>query len=452
MSTSRRRIAVVGSGISGLVAARLLHPHHDLSVFEAGPRIGGHTHTHALQRPAGPVSVDTGFIVFNERTYPAFTRLLEILGVASQPSEMSFSVRCDRTDLEYNGTSLDTLFAQRRNLLRPSFWRMLRDILRFNREAPELLERPDESLTLGDYLERGGYSRPFVEHYVVPMGAAIWSAEPRRMLAFPALTFVRFFQNHGMLSIDDRPVWRVVTGGSQRYVERLIEPFADRIRTATPVRSVRRHATGALLSLPDGSIEAFDEVVLATHSDQALRLLADPSEAEREILGAIPYQPNEAVLHTDVGQLPRRRKAWAAWNYHLPREPRQRLSVTYDMNILQGLHTDETFCVTLNPATPIDPGRVIARMDYTHPIFTREGIAAQRRKPEISGERHTWYCGAWWNHGFHEDGVQSALDVARGFGVSSIEGAAPPWSTTPAGAGDDSRGAAAATGTLERVA
>jgi predicted NAD/FAD-binding protein len=419
-----QRIAVIGSGVSGLVTARLLHPDHDVTVFEAAPRLGGHTHTHELERPGGPVTVDTGFIVFNERTYPNFMRMLELLGVESRQSDMSFSVRCDRTGLEYNGTNLDTLFAQRRNLLRPSFLGMIRDILRFNRHAPRLLEGDDESLTLGDYLRRERYGRAFVEHYIVPMGAAIWSAEPARMLAFPALTFVRFFHNHGMLSVDDRPTWRTVSGGSLRYVEALVAPFADRIRLATPITSVARGPGHAELELADGTRERFDGVVLAVHSDQALALLSDPSIDEREILGAIPYQPNEAVLHLDTQTLPRRRKAWAAWNYRIPVASQERLSVTYDMNILQGLAGDDTYCVTLNPCTPIDPAKVLKRLSYTHPIFTREGIAAQRRHAEVSGRNRTWYCGAWWGYGFHEDGVVSALDVARDFGVDGIDGLA----------------------------
>ncbi|MHC5212464.1 MAG: NAD(P)/FAD-dependent oxidoreductase [Planctomycetota bacterium] len=418
------RIAVVGTGISGLVAARLLHPDHELTVLEAASRVGGHTHTHTVVRDGRPLAIDTGFIVYNERTYPAFTRLLEILGVATQPSEMSFSVRDERSGLEWNGTNLDTLFAQRRNLVRPSFWRMLADVARFNREAPSLLDAPDEELSLGDWLSERRYSRAFVEHYIVPMGAAIWSARPDRMLSFPALAFVRFFRNHGMLSLRDRPQWRVVSGGSARYVERLIEPFREAIRTDSAVASIRRHDDHVELTTQAGEHARYDRVILAVHADQALAMLADPSDAEREILRAIPYQENEAVLHTDTSQLPRRRKAWAAWNYVIPADSQERLSVTYDMNILQGLETPETYCVTLNPSAPIDPAAVIARMTYHHPVFDAAGVAAQARHAEIDGTRRTHFCGAWWGYGFHEDGVQSALAVARSFGIEGIEAAA----------------------------
>jgi len=433
----RLRLAVVGTGVSGLVAARLLHPNHDVTVLEAAPRLGGHVHTHDVELDGRSVAVDSGFIVFNRTTYPRFTRLLELLGVASRPTSMSFSVRCERTGLEYAGSSLDALFAQRRNLVSPRFWGMLGGILRFHREAPRLLERPDETLTLGEYLERGRYGRAFVDAYVVPMGAAIWSAEPRRMLDFPAVTFVRFFTNHGMLSIRGRPVWRTVTGGSRRYVDALVAPLADRVRTDAPVTSLRRTPGSVVLRVADGPAETFDGVVVATHSDRALRLLDDPTPAERAVLGAIPYQENEAVLHTDARQLPARRRAWAAWNYHVPREPRARLAVTYDMNVLQGLDAVQRACVTLNPAGPIDPARVLARMTYHHPVFTPAGIAAQRRRAELD-EPRTWFCGAYWGYGFHEDGVRSALDVTRDFGAGDIEDAAlagsrrPVFATRPA--------------------
>ncbi|MFT7465555.1 MAG: putative NAD/FAD-binding protein [Pseudohongiellaceae bacterium] len=420
------RVAIVGTGISGLVAARLLCTRHDVTVFEAADRLGGHTHTREIVHDGHPWSVDSGFIVYNERTYPNFVRLMEILEVETQESEMSFSVRDEVSRLEWCGTNLDTLFAQRRNLLSPGFWRMIRDILRFNRESRGLLDGDDEQLTLGAYLSAGGYSRRFIEHYIVPMGAAIWSASPEAMLEFPALTFVRFFDNHGMLSIDERPVWRVVSGGSAQYLERLVQPFRDAIRTQSPVTRVRRLEQGVEVTVGDGQPEPFDAVVLAVHSDQALRMLADPSSAERDILGALPYQRNEAVLHTDDRLLPTSRRARAAWNYVLPRDAQGTVSVTYDMNVLQGLDAPVTFCLTLNPSQDIDPDKVIERLTYQHPVFNAEGIAAQRRRDEIDGQRGTHFCGAYWGYGFHEDGVRSALHVARQFGIESLEAAALP--------------------------
>ena len=406
------RIAVVGAGIAGLVAARRLCGEHEVTVFEAGGHAGGHTHTHDIEHEGRRHAVDTGFIVFNERTYPRFCALLGELGVASQPSRMSFSVRDEACGLEYNGTSLNALFAQRANLLRPSFLGMVRDILRFNREAPRLLAGPGGELPLGALLERGRYGRAFVAHYLVPMGAAIWSTDPRSMLDFPARFFVRFLHNHGMLSVNDRPVWRVVRGGSARYVEKLVAPYRDRLRLATPVLSLRRLADGVVVATRHGA-ERFDAAVVACHSDEALRLLADPSPAERAVLGAIPYQRNDAVLHTDTRLLPRRRLAWAAWNYHvLPREGGG-VALTYHMNILQGLVSREPFLVTLNRPEAVDPSKVLRRMTYHHPLFTPAGVAAQARQAELNRGRRTYYCGAYWRNGFHEDGVVSALDAVE---------------------------------------
>lgn len=410
------KIAVIGTGIAGNVAAWHLSRAHEITVFEAGGHVGGHTHTHAVEQAGKVYNVDTGFIVFNDWTYPNFIRLLDELGVASQPSSMSFSVRDQRSGLEYNGTSLNTLFAQRRNLLRPPFWRMLRDILRFNRAAPALLDQPGDELGLGDYLAAHGYSREFVEHYIVPMGAAIWSTDPDRMLRFPARFFVRFFHNHGMLSVDARPQWRVVRDGSARYVEKLTAPFRDRIRLDTPVEWVRRLPGQVLVKARGLDTERYDAVFLACHSDQALRLLADPSAPEREVLGAIPYQRNEAVLHTDTRLLPRKRLAWAAWNYHVLPENRGRVALTYNMNILQSLDAPTPFLVTLNHSDAIDPARIIRRLAYDHPLFTPQGVAAQARQREINGPLHTYFCGAYWRNGFHEDGVVSALSALEHFG------------------------------------
>ncbi|MFO1407007.1 MAG: FAD-dependent oxidoreductase [Steroidobacteraceae bacterium] len=408
------RIAIVGAGIAGNVAARELSREHEITVFEAGDHVGGHTHTHEIEAHGRTWHVDTGFIVFNDRTYPKFIRLLNELGVASQESSMSFSVRDEAADLEYNGTSVNSLFAQRRNLLRPSFLGMVRDILRFNREAPRLLESPGGELPLGDMLARGRYGRAFVDHYVVPMGAAIWSTDPASMMRFPARFFVRFLHNHGMLTVDDRPVWRTVAGGSARYVERLVAPFRDRILLSTPVEQLRRIPGGVLVKPRGHEALRFDAAFLACHSDQALALLADPSPAEREVLSAIPYQANEAVLHTDTRLMPRRPLAWAAWNYHVRPEPGP-VALTYNMNILQRLDAPQPFLVTLNRTDAIDPGRVLRRITYHHPLYTPASVAAQARHREIDGERATYYCGAWLRNGFHEDGVASALEAVRHF-------------------------------------
>lgn len=408
------RIAIIGSGIAGNVAAHHLHREHDIAVFEAGGHAGGHTHTHDIELDGRRWAIDTGFIVFNDRTYPNFIGLLDELGVASQESSMSFSVRVEAGGLEYNGTTLNSLFAQRRNLLRPSFLGMVREILRFNREAPALLESAAAELTLGAFLEHGGYGRPFIDHYLVPMGAAIWSTDPQRMLGFPARYFVRFLHNHGMLSVNDRPVWRTIRGGSREYVRRLTAPFAPRIRLRTPVRGLRRFASHVLVETDHGA-ERFDAAFLACHSDQALALLRDPTGPEREALGAIGYQENEAVLHTDARLLPRRRLAWAAWNYHVPAAPRERVALTYNMNILQRLDAPQTFCVTLNRSEAIDPARVLKRIVYHHPLYTPAAVAAQARQRELNGARRTYYCGAYWRFGFHEDGVVSALDALGHF-------------------------------------
>ncbi len=410
------RVAIVGSGISGLVVAHLLHPHCEITLFEADDRIGGHTHTHSLEQQGLSYAVDSGFIVYNERTYPNFIRLLDQLGVETQPSDMSFSVQSAASGLEYNGTSLNRLFAQRRNLLRPSFHRMLRDILRFYREAGELLEGFNHTTTLGEYLEQNRYGDEFVNDHIIPMGAAIWSADPARMHEFPAQNFVRFFHNHGFLQRKDRPRWRVVRGGSQRYVDALTRPFAERILLSTPVESITRRQAGVEIRCKQCDPQRFDEVVIATHSDQALQMLADPSPAEREILGAIGYQRNDTTLHSDARLLPRQRRAWASWNYYLPSGPSPLPTVTYNMNILQTLRSPKPFCVTLNRDSEIDSEQIFDRMVYHHPIFNRAALEAQGRRDEISGINRTHYCGAYWGYGFHEDGVVSGLAVARHFG------------------------------------
>jgi uncharacterized protein len=408
------RIAVVGGGVSGLVAAHLLHREHQVTVFEAGAYAGGHTNTIEVETARGPLAVDTGFIVFNDRNYPRFEALLGELGVASQPSQMSFGV--SDGDFEYASTSANGLYAKRSHLVSPTFQRMIADVPRFQRRARELLSSPGEP-SLREWLEGLGLSDAFVERVIVPQAAAVWSADPEQMWTFPARFLVEFFDNHGMLGLRGRPRWQTVSGGSKRYVEALSAPFADRIRLSTPVRAIERLGDGVDVTPAGGVPERFDEVVIAAHADQALAMLADPTPAEREILGAFPYQANEAVLHTDRGLLPRRRRAWASWNYHLLPEgsPPGPATVTYHMNRLQSLDADEDYCVTLNRTEAIDPERIIRRIAYAHPVYTVEGQAAQRRYDEIGGGR-THFCGAYWGWGFHEDGVASAHRAAAAAG------------------------------------
>ena len=409
------KIAIIGTGIAGNVAARQLCKQHDITVFEAGKHVGGHTHTHDIVHNGKSYAIDTGFIVFNDWTYPNFIALLDELGVDSQPTDMGFSSRCEKTGIEYNGATLNQLFAQRRNLLRPRFHLMIRDILRFNRESRELIDANDENLSLGQYLDDNHYGRLFIDNYIIPMGAAIWSTDPQQMLSFPACYFVRFFANHGLLNISDRPQWRVIKGGSREYVKRLVAPFRDRIRLNQAIVSVKRLTTHVEVTLAGGGTESFDQLFIATHSNQALDMLADPSEQEQSILGAIPYQKNDVVLHTDTALLPKQRRTWAAWNYLRRSDHNQRVSVTYNMNMLQGLQSTDTFCVTLNDTRNINPEKIIRHLQYDHPVYTTAGIAAQQRHREINGQRRTWYCGAYWRSGFHEDGVVSALNALQDF-------------------------------------
>ena len=407
------KIAIVGAGVSGLVCAHRLHAHHEIHVFEADRRIGGHVNTIAV----GPgIEVDTGFIVYNEHTYPGFTRLLGELGVESQPSDMSFGVRCERNGIEWASHGVAGIFADPRNLLRPAFLRMLRDLPRFHRDARALLAAPEEKLSLRDFLAGRGYARELVDLCVVPMGAAIWSATPDAILDFPALSFARFFENHGLLALRGAPRWRTIRGGSARYVERLVAPFRARLRTGVPVRAVRRVPKGVELSAGE-RWERFDRVILAVHSDQALALLDPAGSAEQQVLSAIRYQPNEALLHTDARVMPRQRRAWASWNYRVPERPSDAVQVTYHMNRLQALDLPRDFFVTLNDPGEIDPQRVIARIPYQHPVFDAAAIAAQRRHAEIDGAGGVHFAGAYWGWGFHEDGLQSALGVCARLGV-----------------------------------
>lgn len=409
------RIGIVGSGVSGLTAAHLLHPEHEVVVFEADDRVGGHVHTVQVDEDH---AVDTGFIVFNHETYPTFCRLLDRLDLLpGQPTRMSFSVSCERTGLEYEGSSLDHLFAQRRNLVRPSFLRMVRDLLRFYRDAERFLEEePDSDVTLGDFLGRRRHGAWFVEKHLEPLISALWSAPPREALSFPFRFLAGFFHNHGMLRVRNRPQWYVVPGGSKAYVERLIPSFREAIRLNEPVLRVRREGEGVSLTSRSGT-ERFDEVVLACHADTALALVPEADEEERELLAAFPYQGNEVVLHTDESLLPRRRKCWASWNAKIPRDEGALPTLSYDMNILMGLPGERTFVVSLNQTPLIDPEAVIRVLRYDHPQFSLRSEAAQKRHSEMIRRRGLSYCGAYWGFGFHEDGAASGARVAEAFGA-----------------------------------
>ncbi len=410
------RVAVIGAGISGLASAWRLSRTHEVTLFEANDYLGGHTHTHEIELQGRHYAVDSGFIVFSPRHYPLFTEFLRELGVASQPTTMSFSVHAEASGLEYNATRLDTLFCQRRNLLSPRFLGMVRDLLRFYREAPALLEREDRGPTLGEYLAAHRYGAAFRDDHLVPMASALWSSPPTQILDFPARYLVQFMHNHQMLDLTGRPEWRVVRGGSASYVRALREHWRVRERSRCAVRSVRRGADGVLVTHAQGQ-ERFDHAVLACHADQALALLADASGAEREILGAIRYQPNEAVLHTDPSVLPRARKAWAAWNAFVPRASGAPCTVSYCMNLLQTLDAPEPLVVTLNRREAIDPRRILRTAVYQHPVYTQAAVEAQRRRAEIQGVNRTWFAGAYWGWGFHEDGMRSAVDVAHALGA-----------------------------------
>ena len=413
------KIAIIGSGIAGNTLAHHLYKQHNITVFEANTHIGGHTHTHDIELFEKSYSVDTGFIVFNDRTYPNFIEMLNKLNVPWQPSNMSFSVRCESSGLEYNGTSLNSLFAQRRNLFNSTFYSMIRDILRFNKSALELLDDGNE-IKLGDYLVQNGYKSYFIRNYIVPMGAAIWSTDAEQMLNFPARFFVRFFHHHGMLSVNNRPQWLTIKGGSARYVEALTEPFKFKIKLNTPIAEVRRLKNSVKIKPLHEDEQTFDYVFFACHSDQALAMLSDASNIEKEVLGAIPYQENTVYLHHDVSLLPKRKLAWAAWNYHLAdiskqAKPSNKVAVTYNMNILQNIQSPEPILVTLNHTDLINPAKVIKRLKYMHPVYTLAGAAAQKQHAEISGVNRTGYAGAYWRNGFHEDGVASALAALQHF-------------------------------------
>tara|TARA_R110001606_G_scaffold220670_2_gene368514 strand:- start:520 stop:1770 length:1251 start_codon:yes stop_codon:yes gene_type:complete len=414
------KIAIIGSGISGLTSAYLLQQQHDVTVFESAERIGGHTATVQVEEAGGTRAIDTGFIVFNDWTYPNFIRLMDELGVKSKATEMSFSVSCQRTGLEYGGNNLNTLFAQRRNLLNFSFIGMLKDILRFNKEAILDLESGQlkEGVTLGEYLKEKGYGSRFASHYLIPMGSAIWSSTLDEMMEFPLVFFVRFFKNHGLLSVNDRPQWRVIEGGSSAYLKPLVKKFEDRIVLGADIVKVHRAEDDVVIHFADGFTQVFDKVVFACHSDEALALLADPSSDEQAILGAIPYRNNDVVLHTDTRLLPKKKLAWSSWNYQLGEDRTKPATLSYNMNILQHFASDTTYVVTLNQTDMISEDKIVGRFQYSHPTFTLDGIKAQDRWSEINGVNKTWFCGAYWRNGFHEDGCWSGVRVANGLGIS----------------------------------
>jgi predicted NAD/FAD-binding protein len=408
------KIAIIGCGISGLSAAYYLRQNHELALYESASQIGGHTATVDIDWQGRRYAIDTGFIVYNDWTYPNFIELMQTLGVATRPTEMSFSVRCDNSGLEYGGNNLSTLFAQRRNLLRPSFHKMLQDILRFNRESVRDLDsgRLSATTTLGDYLRDNDYGENFIHQYLLPMGSAIWSASIDGMDNFPLLFFIRFFKNHGLLSVSDRPQWHVIEGGSRAYLDPLTRDFSHQIQCNSKIASVCRRPGCVELVMEDGHRAQYDQVIFACHSDQALALLVDATQAERDALGAIPYQSNEVVLHTDDSLLPRSRRAWSSWNYWLRERDQKRAVLNYNMNILQGLESDTTFCVTLNAIESILPDKIIDSYEYSHPVFSLQAIAAAKKIEDFNGLNRSWFAGAYLGNGFHEDGVVSGRKVA----------------------------------------
>jgi predicted NAD/FAD-binding protein len=439
------KIAVIGAGISGLTAAYVLSPKHDVTVFEASDILGGHTATKDIHYKGRDYVIDTGFIVFNDWTYPNFQKLLAQLNVGSKPTDMGFSVCCEKTGLEYSGTNLNTMFAQRKNIFSVKHWCMIRDILRFNKEALKDVNSGGSYLemTVGEYLQQKNYSDIFADKYLIPMGAAIWSASTKVMKNFSLQFFVHFFRNHGLLSVTDRPQWHVVEGGARAYIEPLTQRFKNNICLNSAIKSIKRGADGVVITTVHGHSEIFDQVIIAAHSDQALAMLDDPSIEETQLLSAIEYQKNEVVLHTDISLLPERRSTWSSWNYRITNDDGHSSStnrvsndvkngrnkdatkqcvddklpvLTYDMNILQSIKSETTFCVTLNKTDAINPDKILGTYHYDHPVFSRESLAAQKKWETINGVNKTWFCGAYWANGFHEDGVLSALRVAEKLG------------------------------------
>jgi predicted NAD/FAD-binding protein len=417
LNTKKKRIAIIGSGISGQTCGYLLSKQNEVTLFEANNHLGGHTATIDLDIEGKTLPVDTGFIVFNDRTYPNFIKMMDQIGITSKPTEMSFSVHNKATGFEYNGHSLNTLFAQRRNLLSPRFYSFIFEILRFNKMAKKANASGETDLgTLGEFLDKHSFSDYFATHYVLAMTAAIWSASINSCRDFPLQFFLSFLTNHGLLDIANRPQWYVIEGGSRSYIKGLTQSIQD-IRLGTPVQWVTRHCEHVEITSDKGT-EVFDEVIFACHSDQALHLLNDPSQQESKVLGAMKYRSNNVVLHTDKTLLPKRKNAYASWNYCIDPQVDELPTLTYNMNILQGLKTNQDLCVTLNQTQNIDPAHILRQFTYSHPVFSLESIAAQKQRHTICGDNLTHFCGAYWYNGFHEDGVKSALDVCQRFGVT----------------------------------
>ena len=412
-----KNIAIIGSGVSGLTAAYLLSKKHKVTVFEKNDYIGGHTATVDIEKAGKLYTIDTGFIVFNDKTYPNYLALLDEIGIGKQATEMSFAVHNCQTGLEYNGHNLNTLFAQRSNIFKPHFWMLVKEILRFNKRCKSIFEQGNykDGLTLGEFLTENNFNAFFAEHYILPMGAAIWSSSLTQMEDFEFRFFVQFFHHHGLLNIADRPQWYVIPKGSRRYLTPLCEPFKERIHLNVKLQGITRHEGEVQLHFDDLTTQTFDEIVIASHSDQALELLSDATDDEIEVLSAMPYSENSVVLHTDIGLLPDRKAAWASWNYQLSEDRNKAVSVTYNMNILQGLNSEHTFCLTLNQKEAIDPEKILREFTYHHPIFSSNSIKAQKKRALICGLNNTHFAGAYWHNGFHEDGVRSAVEVAKRF-------------------------------------
>lgn len=416
-----KEIAIIGTGISGLTCAHLLNKQNNITVYEANDYIGGHTATKQITDDDEVHNIDTGFIVFNDWTYPNFIKLITSLGVEYQPTEMSFSVTSEKANIEYNGNNINSLFAQRRNILRPRFWRIVRDILKFNKACKQMVadKRDTSLLTLQDIIEELQLSDDFARYYILPMCAAIWSSSLEQTRRFPLTFFLQFFNNHGLLNITDRPQWYTIKGGSSEYIPPLVAAFKDKIKLSTAVVSVSKHEGKWKVVDAQNNNALFDDVIFACHSDQALRMIAEPNDSHKQVLGSIPYANNDVVMHKDTRQLPKRKLAWASWNYRLKEDSSEEMrpaSVTYNMNILQRLSVPSTYCVTLNNTSSIDNDTILGQYDYAHPQYSSEMVEAQKQRGKICGVDNLHFCGAYWYNGFHEDGVRSALDVCERFG------------------------------------
>ena len=417
MDSSRNKklkIAVVGSGVSGLVTAWLLSKHHHVSIFEKNDYVGGHVHTHTFESSIGSQNVDSGFIVFNDRTYPNFEKIINSLGVEFQDTTMGFSLKTD-DDFEYSGNSVSSLFAKKRHLFSPKFYSFLLNIIKFNKSSMSIMSSLNEDVTLEEYLKSINVSQLSIDNYIIPMGASIWSTDPHKMLEMPAVFFLKFLSNHGLLNISDRPQWRVVCNGSKSYVEKLIASMKCTLHLDTPVKSISRNEDGVNLEFSDKRVD-FDKVILATHSNQSLQLLNDPTDEEVNVLSNIKYQKNTATIHTDISILPKRKSAWSSWNYFKSKKQKSVL-LTYNMNILQNLKSKEVFNVTINDPGIINANKILKTINYEHPLFTVDSVSAKKKIPSMNGSNHTYFCGAYCGNGFHEDGVNSALEVCKKFNI-----------------------------------